>query len=227
MLAGRYFRVVFTLPSELRALAAFAPRAVYDALFRTAGRVLLEFGQRRLKAEIGATLMLHTWTRVLAFHLHVHAIVTAGGLALDGSSHKASSRAFLFPIKAMARVLRGKMIDALKEAYAQGSFAGFDDFVDPESLARMIRTIAKLHWIVNAEPSFARGMHVISYLGRYTHRVAISNSRLLDVTPTTVTFRTKGDAVESLRPVDVCPTCGATLRLLPIPTARTPAVEAA
>src|SRR5262249_10130084 len=86
MLSGGYFHVVFTLPSELRSLAAFSPRAVYDALFHVAGRVLLEFGERRLKATIGATLVLHTWTRALVFHPHVHAIVTAGGLALDQAS---------------------------------------------------------------------------------------------------------------------------------------------
>jgi len=202
MLGGRYFHVVFTLPSELRSLAAFAPRAVYNALFQAAGRVLIEFGHRRLKAEIGATLVLHTWTRELVFHPHVHAIVTGGGLSLDGAEYKQGSRAFLFPIKAMARVLRGKVIDALKEACVAGAFTGFDDFLDPEGFARLIRMIAKLHWVVYAKPSFAAGAHVIAYLGRYTHRVAISNSRLVDVTPSTVTFRTKGEVVASLPPVE-------------------------
>jgi hypothetical protein len=202
MLETRYFHVVFTLPSELRRLAAFAPRAVYDALVRAAGRVLLEFGERRLKATIGATLVLHTWTRALAFHPHVHALVTGGGLALDGAAWKTTSRAFLFPIKAMARVLRGKVIDALKEAHTRGELTGFDDFDDPEGFARLVRTIAKVHWIVYAKPAFAKAEYVLQYLGRYTHRVAISNSRLLDVTPDAIMFRTKGDGVEALRPVD-------------------------
>lgn len=202
MLDAPYFHVVFTLPSELRALAAFAPRAVYNALLHEAGRVLLEFGQRHLEADIGATLVLHTWTRTLIFHPHVHAIVTGGGLALDGTSYRSSSRAFLFPIKAMAKVLRGKMIDALKDAHARGDFAHFDDFLDPEGFDRLIRTIAKLRWVVYAKPSFQKGAHVIAYLGRYTHRVAISNSRLLDVTSKTVSFRTKGDGVETLEPVE-------------------------
>src|SRR5262249_38594577 len=103
--------------------AALARRVLatrgHNALFRAAGRVLLEFGERRLRATVGATLVLHTWTRALVFHPHVHAIVTGGGLALDNTTWKASSRAFLFPIKAMARALRGKMIDALKEAHDQ------------------------------------------------------------------------------------------------------------
>jgi hypothetical protein len=202
MLDGRYFHVVFTLPAELRPLAAFAPHVVYDALFRAAGRVLLEFGERRLRATIGATLVLHTWTRTLAFHPHVHAIVTGGGLALDGTSWKAARRAFLFPIKAMARVLRGKMIDALKEAHEARAFAGFDDFEDPEGFARLVRLVAKLDWVVYAKPAFSKGEHVLQYLGRYTHRVAIANSRLLDVTFEHITFRTKGAGTETLRSVE-------------------------
>jgi hypothetical protein len=202
MLDGRYFHIVFTLPSELRALAAFSPHAVYDALFHAAGRVLLEFGERRLKATLGATLVLHTWTRALAFHPHVHAIVTGGGLALDRTNYTSSSRAFLFPIKALSRVLRGKMIDALKDAHKRGAFAGFDDFDDPDGFARLVRTIAKLRWVVYAKPAFSKGEHVLQYLGRYTHRVAISNSRLLDVTAQQITFRTKGDATENLRPIE-------------------------
>lgn len=203
MLEGRYFHVVFTLPSELRALAAFSPRIVYDALFRAAGRVLLELGESRLGATIGATLVLHTWTRALAFHPHVHAIVTGGGLALDGTAWVSGSRAFLFPLKVMARLLRGKMIDALREAHARGAFVGFDDFLDPEGFDRLVRTLWKLHWIVYAKPAFASGHYVLEYLGRYTHRVALSNSRLLDVTPHQITFRTKGDGTETLPPVEL------------------------
>jgi hypothetical protein len=194
----RYFHVVFTLPAELRALAAFCPRVVYDALFRVVGRVLLEFGERRLKATLGATLVLHTWTRTLAFHPHVHALVTGGGLAAGGATWVKSPRKFLFPVKAMARVLRGKMIDALKKAHAGNAFLGFDD---PEGFARLIRRIASRRWYVYAKPAFARGEHVIAYLGRYTHRVGISNSRLLDVSADRVLFRTKGDGVEALPPV--------------------------
>jgi hypothetical protein len=196
----QYFHVVFTLPAELRALAVYRRRVVYDALFRAVGRVLLEFGERRLKATLGATLVLHTWTRALAFHPHVHAIVTGGGLASD-STWVGSSREFLFPVKAMASVFRGKMIDALKEAHAENAFSGFDDFVDPEGFARLVRRIAKHRWYVYAKPAFARAGQVLAYLGRYTHRVGISNSRLLDVTVDRVVFRTKGDGVEALPPV--------------------------
>jgi hypothetical protein len=166
------------------------------------GRVLLEFGERRLDATIGATLVLHTWTRALVVHPHVHAIVTGGGLALDGTTWRPSERAFLFPIKAMGRVLRGKMIDALKHAYAHGELAGFDDFDDPEGFARLVRVVAKKRWVVYAKPAFDRAAHVLGYLGRYTHRVAISNSRLVDVSDERVTFRTKGEELESITPVE-------------------------
>jgi hypothetical protein len=197
-----YFHVVFTLPSELRRLAAYRPRVVYDALLQVVGRVLLEFGERRLDATIGATLVLHTWTRALVFHPHVHAIVTGGGLARGGSSWRSSGRAFLFPIKAMGQVLRGKMLDALKLAYAHGELAGFDDFDDPEGFARLVRVVARKRWIVYAKPSFDRVVHVLGYLGRYTHRVAISNTRFVEVSMARVTFRTKGDSLESLTPVE-------------------------
>jgi hypothetical protein len=202
MLDVRYFHVVFTLPAELRPLAAFAPRVVYGALFHAAGETLREFGDSRLEATIGATLVLHTWTRDLRFHPHVHAIVTGGGLAKDGTSWIASHRRFLFPVKAMARVFRGKMMDELRGTYGDGKFARFEAFRDPEAFDQLLARIAAKNWNVYAKPSFGNGEHVLQYLGRYTHRVGIANSRLLDVTPTSVTFRTKGNGVATLAPVD-------------------------
>jgi len=201
MLDVRYFHVVFTLPAELRPLAAFAPRVVYDALFQAAARTLLEFGERRLSAKLGATLILHTWTRDLRFHPHVHAIVTGGGLALDASRWCTGHRRFLFPVKAMGRVLRGKMSQTLREAYRKGEFARFDDFLDPEGFDRLLARIATKNWNVYAKPSFDKGDHVLKYLGRYTHRVGLANSRLLDVTSSSITFRTKGEATATLSPV--------------------------
>jgi hypothetical protein len=202
MLDVKHFHVVFTLPAELRPLAAFAPRVVYDALFHAAARTLLEFGETRLAARLGATLVLHTWTRDMRFHPHVHAIVTGGGLALDANGWKAGHRRFLFPVKAMSRVFRGKMKDALRDAHRKRRFARFEAFRDPEGFDRLLRGIAGKSWNVYAKPSFAKGEQVLCYLGRYTHRVGIANSRLLDVTATSVTFRTKGDGVATLTPVE-------------------------
>jgi hypothetical protein len=202
MLDVQYFHVVFTLPAELRPLAAFAPRVVYDALLRAAGDTLLEFGQSRLKAKPGVTLVLHTWTRDLQLHPHVHALVTGGGLALDKTGWKSARRKFLFPVRAMGLVLRGKMKDELRAALGAGKLAGFEGFQDPQGLEHLLRRVASKHWNVYAKPSFDNGEHVLQYLGRYTHRVGIANSRLLEVTPSSVTFRTKGTAVAKLTPLE-------------------------
>lgn len=200
MLDVRHFHVVFTLPAELRPLAAFAPRIVYDILFHAAGRTLLEFGARRLSATIGATLVLHTWTRELRFHPHIHAIVTGGGLSPCGERFIERGRSYLFPVRAMARVFRGKVRDALWQAHRSGALRRFEDFEDPEGFQRLINRLPE-RWNVYAKPSFDQGKHVIAYLGRYTHRVGISNSRLLSVTQDSVTFRTRGDGTATVTPV--------------------------
>jgi len=202
MLDVRHFHVVFTLPAELRPLAAFAKTTVFDALFRASSRTLLEFGERRLSATIGATLVLHTWTRDLRFHPHVHAIVTGGGLSLDGLRWCAAGRNYLFPVNLMSRVFCGKMVDELRLAYESGKFAGFSDFDDPQAFSRLVGKLWQLRWVVYAKPTFSKGEYVLKYLGRYTHRVGIANSRLLDVTDQYVHFRTKGDGTETVSPVE-------------------------
>jgi hypothetical protein len=202
MLDVRHFHVVFTLPSELRPLAAFAPRVVFDTLMRAAQRTLMAFAKSRLRATIGATLVLHTWTRKLEYHPHVHVIVSGGGLSADGGSWRPAARRFLFPVKAMSRVFRGKMMTALGDAHRDNAFATFDDFRDPEGFARLMARIAPLSWNVYAKAPFKKGRHVLDYLGRYTHRVGIANSRLLAVSKRTVTFRTKNQATETVSPVE-------------------------
>ncbi|HRI72717.1 MAG TPA: IS91 family transposase, partial [Polyangium sp.] len=202
MLDVKHFHVVFTLPAELRPLAAFAKDAVYGALFRSASSTLLEFGERRLSGTIGATLVLHTWTRNLRFHPHVHAIVTGGGLSSDGNRWCSVRRDYLFPVHLMSRVFRGKMIDALKRAYDDGEFVALGDFEDPEAFSMLVNRLWKLPWVVYAKPTFSEGEYVLKYLGRYTHRVGIANSRLLDVTDEYVHFRTKGDGTETVSPVE-------------------------
>src|SRR5690606_14877008 len=181
MLDVKHFHVVFTLPAELRPLAVFAPRVVYDAMFRVVGRTLLEFGQSNLDATLGATLVLHTWTRELNYHPHIHAIVTAGGLSLDGTRFVHCHPTYLFPIAALAKVFRAKLLNELWQAYRSESLAGFSEFRDPEGFSFLMRRLPK-NWVVYAKPSFDRGEHVLQYLGRYTHRVGIANSRLLDFT---------------------------------------------
>jgi len=202
LLPVRHFHAVFTLPSELRRLARYAPREVFGALFEAASQTLLELGDTHLGARLGITMVLHTWTRDLRFHPHVHALVTAGGLTAGGSAWRATGRKFLFPVKVMGALLRGKMMAALRELHARGRFAGFDDFDDPEAFDHLMRKLAWHDWVVYAKKPFKRVDHVLQYLGRYTHRVGIANSRILDVKSDAVTFRTKHGQSVTLAPVE-------------------------
>lgn len=202
LLPVRHFHVVFTLPSELRPLARFKPKLVFDALFRAASQTLLELGHSRLGAELGITMVLHTWTRDLRFHPHVHAIVTAGGLAPGGRCWKHSRRRYLFPAKVMSLLLRGKAIALLRRLQERRSFDGFHAFDDPDGFERLITAVARKRWVVYAKAPFRQPKHVLHYLGRYTHRVGIANSRLVDVTDQRVTFRTKNGRTATTTPVD-------------------------
>jgi hypothetical protein len=162
----------------------------------------VEFGKSRLGGTLGATMVLHTWNRELLFHPHLHAIVTGGAWSTQTASWRPAPRKFLFPVRAMGRVLRAKMLAQLDQAYRSGAFARFDAFADPEGFSRLMQRAAKPRsWSVYAKPSFAKGEHVIAYLGRYTHRVGISNSRLLAVSHEAVTFRTKHGAGARVAPV--------------------------
>ena len=174
---------------------------MYDALFETATETLLELTASRWRALPGITSVLHTWTREMWLHPHVHMLVTAGGLALDGDRWR-HRRTYLFPLHMMADVFRAKMLDALRQLSRQGTFSGYPDFEDPEAFDRLTTTLAKVRWIVFAKRPFRRPKHVLRYLGRYTHRVALSNSRLLDVSPTAVTLRARGAQTATLTPVE-------------------------
>jgi hypothetical protein len=202
MLDVRHFHVVFTLPAQLRRLARHAPVRVLNALFGCAAQTLLEFGERRLSAKLGVTLVLHTWTRELEYHPHVHAIVTGGGLSRDTSSWIATHRRFLFPVKALSRVFRAKMRDALRAAHHAGQFKSFDDFSDPQAFDSLLNRIGKTAWYVYAKPSM-HGQYVAEYLGRYTHRVGLANSRILDITDQGVTFRTRGQGQVTISPIEL------------------------
>jgi hypothetical protein len=201
LLPVRHFHVVFTLPSQLRPLCRFAPREMFDALLQAAARTVLELAASRWAAVPGITAVLHTWTRELLFHPHVHLLVTAGGLSLDGETWVSRKR-YLFPIAMMQVVFRAKMLEALRRMGKQGIFDGLDAFEDPEAFDRLLAQIARLDWVVYTKKPFHRAENVLRYLGRYTHRVALSNSRLLEVSPTAVTFRTRGEEKVTLHPVE-------------------------
>jgi hypothetical protein len=189
-----YFHVVFTLPHALNALAQGNPRVVYDLLFRAATDTLLAFGRdpRHLGGTIGVTAILHTWGQTLTQHVHLHCLVTGGALSPDGTRWIASHAAFLFPVRALAVVFRAKYLDALRAAHAAHRLAcagGTATLGDPAAFARFLDTLHTTDWVVYAKPPFGGADHVLAYLARYTHRVAISQHRLVDFIAGTVRFR--------------------------------------
>jgi Putative transposase/Transposase zinc-binding domain len=193
VLPARHFHGVFTIPSELYPLAAYRREEIFDLLFAASSQTLLELGkdEKRIGAVLGITMVLHTWTRDLRFHPHVHAIITGGGLSLDADRWIASGKDFLFPVKVMGALFRGKFLAGLRKLYAKGVFAGFSDFDDPQAFERLCMRVASVSWNVYAKRPFGGAEQVFSYLGRYTHRVGIANSRLVAMTDEAVTFRTK------------------------------------
>ena len=172
-----YYHLVFTLPHELNVLAQHRPREIYATLFAAASDTLLEFGRnpRWLGGEIAATLVLHTWGQTLGQHLHVHCLVAAGALKEPGQWVR-SRRGFLFPVKALSAVFRGKFLAALADLPA------------PPTLLAALRAKP---WVVYAKRPLAGPAQVLEYLGRYTHRSAISNERLVSVEAQAVRFRYK------------------------------------
>jgi len=195
LLATPYFHVVFTLPHQLNALAQGNPRLIYRLLFAVASQTLLEFGAnpRWLGGQIGATLILHTWGQTLTQHLHVHALVTGGALSAAGQWRPAK-RGFLFPVKALSQVFRGKYLAALSHAFEHGQLhlAGSTQILsDPGQRQALLDELRAQPWIVYAKSPMAGPAQVLQYLSRYAHRVALSNERLLSMDEHRVRFRYK------------------------------------
>ena len=195
LLAIPYFHCVLTLPHALNPLAQGNPQLLYGLLFQSAAATLQTFGRdpRWLGGELGLTLVLHTWGQTLEHHIHVHGIVTGGALAPDDARWIATKRRdFLFPVRGLAKVLRGKYLAGLQRAYAQGALhlAGSTaSLAAPKAFDRFLAQLRQHAWVVYAKPPFAAAAQVVSYLGRYTHRVAISNHRLVAVHEGQVAFR--------------------------------------
>jgi len=193
ILPTHYFHVVFTLPAPLRALVRRNPRTVFDMLFAAASETLLELGRdpKWLGAELGITGVLHTWTRELVFHPHLHCIVTGGGLTTDGTEWRSSKRDFLLPVHVMGALFRGKMCSKLRDAHRRGRLDLGPEPLDPEGLSILLDGLLRRDWVVYAKRPFGGAEHVVRYLGRYTHRIGISNHRLVSLQHGEVTFRTK------------------------------------
>lgn len=188
-----YFHVVSTLPAELRPLVHDNRRVLFRLLFQAAPAALLELGQDRLGATLGITAVLHTWTRDLSFHPHLHMIVPGGGIAPDGT-WVPTARNFLFPYLALSRLFRGKFLAGLARLYKDGALklrGGCDVLADPAVFAIFKDRLYSKEWNVYQKPPFGGAEDVFRYLGRYTHRIGLSNRRIVDIGDTTTRIKTK------------------------------------
>jgi len=175
-----YFHLVFTLPHELNALILTNKKMLLSHLFKAVGETLVDFGHTRLGGQIGFITVLHTWDQTLLDHFHLHCLVPAGALSFDQKRWTPARKNFLFPVKALSVVFCGKFLDLLKSTFARNKllFVGqVASLADPIAFKLLINALRKKPWIVYAKKPFGSPVHVLDYLGRYTHRVALSNDR--------------------------------------------------
>ena len=188
-----YFHVVFTLPHVLNGLILAHKRILFALLFKAVRETLLEFGQRRFGATVGITAVLHTWDQTLKDHFHLHCLIPAGALSFDHGRWIPARKNFLFPVTALSLVFRGKFLDLLKQAFDQGKIPPANE---------KIKELRKKNWVVYAKKPFGSPQTVLDYLGRYTHRVALSNDRIVKVQNGQVTLsyrdRKDGDRKKTL-----------------------------
>jgi len=195
-----YFHIVFTLPSELNAVVRQNRREMYELLFRCVSQTLLQVAKRFLQADIGVICMLHTWGQTLTEHPHIHCIVTGGGLSDDRTKWISARDSFFAPVRVLSRLFRGKFLAHFKVITQSGSLSLTGEsshFKDGESFSSLY---AK-EWVVYAKAPFARPKNLLTYIGNYTHRVAISNRRILDVDETHVSFQYKDYSDKNARKI--------------------------
>jgi len=206
----RHFHVVFTLPAELRPLVREHEVALLDLLFVAAAETIVALGRdpKRLGALVGVTAVVHTWGRNLSFHPHLHCIVTGGGLAGDGAWVDSRER-YLLPVKVLGKMFRGKFLDGLARLFQQGKLAPGPrcdqhtrQLLEPAAFARLKHALYKKDWVVYAKAPFKRPAALFRYLGQYTHRVAISNHRLLHLDDQQVVFRTRHQGACRVSPLE-------------------------
>ncbi len=191
-----YYHVVFTLPAPISAIAYYNKAVIYDLLFEVAAETLrtIAADPKHLGAQIGVTLVLHTWGSALTHHPHVHGIVAGGGLSADGERWIACKLGFFLPVRVLSRLFRRRFLEELATAHRMGRLQFFGEFVglsDARAFAAWLAALREVEWVVYAKRPFAGPAAVLAYLSRYTHRVAISNQRLLALDERGVTFRWK------------------------------------
>jgi Putative transposase/Transposase zinc-binding domain len=201
LLTVPYVHVVFTLPHQLAPLAFHNKKLLYALLFRASAASLLEVAAdpKNLGAEIGFLSVLHTWGQNLLYHPHVHCVIPAGGLSPDRQRWVHPRYPFFLPVRVLSRVFRGKFIAGLKQAFRKGSLylpGALQPLAQDETFRSFVRSLFRQDWVVYAKPPFGGPQHVLHYLARYTHRVAISNHRIVNFADGMVTFRWKDYAAK-------------------------------
>jgi hypothetical protein len=196
LLPVEYYHVVFTLPAPISEIAYYNKAVIYRLLFEVAADTLqtIAADPKHLGAEIGATLVLHTWGSALTHHPHVHGIVPGGGLSLDGERWVSCRPGFFLPVRVLSRLFRRRFLEALAQAHQAGQLKFFGEharLADATAFAQWLAPLRKCEWVVYAKRPFAGPAAVLAYLSRYTHRVAISNRRLVSLDESGVTFRWK------------------------------------
>jgi hypothetical protein len=200
MLPVGHHHVVFTLPSELRPLVACNPNKLYQLLFQAASKTLAILAKDVLDAQLAVTIVLHTWSRRILLHPHVHCLVSAGGLRVhpdeDEPAEWIERLNYLFPVARMKALFRAQILAGLEELRESGELllpGENNEAPDEKAWKKLIRSMPKKDkWVVYIKPPLGTSSHIIEYLARYTHRIAISNQRIIDVTDTDVTFRVRG-----------------------------------
>jgi hypothetical protein len=196
LLPVEYFHLVFTLPAEIARIAYWNKRALYGLLFRASAETVMTIAAdpRHLGARVGMTAVLHTWGSALTHHPHIHMIVPGGGLSPDGTRWIACRPGFFLPVRVLSRLFRRLFLEGLAALHKAGQLRFFGDLAglaDPAAFAAHLAPLRKAEWVVYAKPPFGGPEAVLAYLSRYTHRVALSNSRLISADADTVAFRWK------------------------------------
>lgn len=194
LLPIQYFHVVFTIPSELNPLVIVNQKVMYNLMFRSVSETLMELSanSKHLGARIGFMGVLHTWGQNLLDHPHIHCVVTGGGLSLDGNRWVSCRKRFFIPVRVMSALFRGKLLAHIKSNFEAGDFifpGGIGHLKEPHVFESLRRLLYHKKWVVYCKPPFDGAEGVLQYLGRYTHRIAISNNRILTFNNGTVTFR--------------------------------------
>ena len=197
-----YFHVVFTVPHEVAVIAAQNKAVVYGLLFRATAETLrtIATDPTHLGAEIGCFAVLHTWGQTLVHHPHLHCVVPGGGLSLDGTRWVSCRPGFFLPVRVLSRLFRRLFLEALHDAFDAGTLrfgASLETLRDRAAFTQHLAPPRRAEWVVYAKPPFAGPTQVLDYVGRYTHRVAISNTRLLDMDDGHVRFRYKDSRTDS------------------------------